>query len=124
VCESRERRLLRDRYSKPEINISASTRSVPLTIFLIALATSGALAQGAVPVASAGALAVSPPPKTAVYESERLDEVTRSMASRRLFQGAVLVARGDHVLLERGYGPPALTAESPTIPSCAIGLDR
>ncbi len=47
---------------------------------------------------------------------ERLDKIAQSMADRGLFNGAVLVARDDKVLLDKGYGLANLTWRVPNSP--------
>jgi len=61
---------------------ATALRTLGLAIVLGALALAGAQAQS----------------------SERLEQIARSYAERGLFSGSVLVARGDEVLLSKGYG--------------------
>jgi CubicO group peptidase (beta-lactamase class C family) len=98
----------------------ALMRLVLLTIFLVAV--SGARAQAPARPASAGEHGLGAQSKTAVNVPARLDEVARSMASRGLFQGVVLVARGDHVLLERSYGRASLDGLAPDKPGLCYWL--
>lgn len=48
--------------------------------------------------------------------AKRLHEVAQSHANRGLFAGAVLVARGEQVLLSRGYGLANVTWQQPNAP--------
>ena len=61
-----------------------------------------AMAAAALPGSPAGAQAPATP--AAAAPPERLARIARSIADRGLFSGAVLVARGDQVLLSQGDG--------------------
>ncbi len=66
-------------------------------------------------LAAAAALSVLSPVNAADV-SQRLAQVARSMAEAGQFQGSVLVARGERLLLERGYGTARLGASELNTP--------
>jgi hypothetical protein len=54
-------------------------------------------------------------------DAARMDQVVQSYVSNGTFAGSVLVARGSHVIVSRGYG---LANVEWNIPSLAENLDR
>jgi len=52
----------------------------------------------------------------------RMDEIVRSYASSQSFMGSVLVARGDQVLLSKGYGSANLEWDIPNTPTVKFRL--
>ena len=52
----------------------------------------------------------------------RADEVAQSFVSDKEFMGSVLVARGDHILLSKGYGSADLEWNVPNAPSTKFRL--
>ena len=55
-------------------------------------------------------------------DSARLEQVAQSYATNNHFMGTVLVARGDHVLLSKGYGSANLEWNVPNTPSTRFRL--
>jgi CubicO group peptidase (beta-lactamase class C family) len=62
------------------------------------------------------ACASAPAPTENLYELERIDAHLGEMAVAGSFSGVVLIARGEEVLLERGYGWADLENEQPLTP--------
>src|SRR6185295_13702892 len=52
----------------------------------------------------------------------RMDQVAQSYVSNKQFMGTVLVARGDQVLLSKGYGSANLEWSLPNTPSTKFRL--
>ncbi|HEY2396585.1 MAG TPA: serine hydrolase [Rudaea sp.] len=52
----------------------------------------------------------------------RMDEIVQSFVSGKEFMGSVLVARGDHILLNKGYGSADLEWNIPNTPSTKFRL--
>src|SRR5271155_4385906 len=58
----------------------------------------------------------------AAPDSARLEQVIQSYASKKQFMGSVLVARGNDILFDRGYGSANLEWDIPTSPSTKFRL--
>jgi CubicO group peptidase (beta-lactamase class C family) len=52
----------------------------------------------------------------------RMDQVVQSYVSNKQFMGSVLVARGDQILLSKGYGSANLEWQIPNTPSTKFRL--
>ena len=50
----------------------------------------------------------------------RMDEIVQTFVANKQFMGAVLVARGDEVLLSKGYGSANLEWEIPNTPTTKV----
>lgn len=55
-------------------------------------------------------------------DTARMEEVIQSYVQNRTFMGSVLVAKGDDILLTRGYGSASLEWEVPNAPSTKFRL--
>jgi len=55
-------------------------------------------------------------------DAVRMDEIAQSFALNKEFMGSVLVARGDHILLSKGYGSADLEWNVPNTPSTKFRL--
>src|ERR1700729_776567 len=55
-------------------------------------------------------------------ESPRLDQIVQSYVADNRFMGTVLVAKGDQVILSKGYGSANLEWDIPNAPSTKFHL--
>src|ERR1022692_5225508 len=55
-------------------------------------------------------------------DASRMDQVVQSYLSNKTFMGSVLVARGDEVLLSKGYGSANLEWDVPNSPATKFRL--
>ena len=55
-------------------------------------------------------------------DSSRMDQIVQTYVANHQFMGSVLVARGSHVLLSKGYGSANLEWEVPNSPNTKFRL--